>query len=308
MKIIATIPPPIGEMPYIVGYHPMVSAARFNVGSCKRSPYSPEETLTMLSRVLGKKPLYVDIKGRQLRIARWASQNFGEIILNHEIEVDLPATIYFRGDEENPSIIHKINGNRVYVEPRPKHVIGEGQSVNVIGANLKIKGYLTRDDIRYIDAARKLGIINIMASYVESGDDLEEILSLYPEARITAKIESVKGMYFIADDYEQYKITTTLMAAREDLYNEMIQGNISVLKLLGKIVKVDPNAIVASRLVESFLDKIYISLPDLSDVCLMDAIGYKNFLLSDDLCERKEPFLRAMEFFERYFKERADFI
>ena len=144
--------------------HPLIDEVRYNVGYS--TPYSPIETLIKILDLTEKnnKKLWIDLKGRQLRIVNWAKPDYGTIILNHEIEVDLPAKVFFRGNEW--SELKVVNGNKIYVDPPPKEAVGEGQAINIIGNNLKVKEYLTEDDKEYIEAACKLGISNFMLSFV----------------------------------------------------------------------------------------------------------------------------------------------
>jgi pyruvate kinase len=179
--------------------HPLIGGVRYNVGT--RSSYSPKETLeTIYARTekAGKK-FWVDLKGRQLRIVRWADPTYGDIVLNHDIEVDLPARIFFRGNEW--STIVDVQGNRVFVDPDPQSAVGAGQAVNVIGDNLKILGYLTEQDERYLEAAKKLGIEDIMLSFVEESGDISEVLIIHPLAQCILKIESLPGLNFVKKLY-----------------------------------------------------------------------------------------------------------
>jgi hypothetical protein len=296
MEIIATLPPPyMPELLGMVAKHHLVNGARFNVGA--RVPYPPKETLERILEYMDGKRFWVDLKGRQLRVVQWAVPTYGDIILNHEIKVDLPAEICFRREEK--TYIKEIRGNTIFVDPRPPRAIGAGQSVNVHGDNLKIFGYLTDNDKEYIAAATELGINDFMASFVEEESDIREILEINSQAAIVAKIESPKGLEFAKKKFFGLKNDVTLMAARDDLFTNIGADKTRIIPALKELIKNDPSAIVASRLFESLIGSDTVSMPDLSDLVLMLGFGYKRFLLSDELCFDRNAFLTAMEVIEK---------
>ncbi|NTW13428.1 MAG: hypothetical protein HGA31_00160 [Candidatus Moranbacteria bacterium] len=302
MEIFATLPPPHLEHALgIIAANGTLTAARFNVGA--RSPLDPKETLRRLLAVMGGKPLYVDLKGRQLRIVSWAVPTFGDIVLNHEIEVDIPAEISFRGSQQG-TFIRSVSGNRVYVDPPPLQAVGAGQSVNIRGRNLRIAGYLTDEDRAYVLAAKELGIRNYMLSFVEEENDLRELLELDPQARIIAKIESSKGLSFVKNEYPKYGGHVRLMAARDDLFENIRDDTFAMFDALRSIVEADPTAIAASRLLESFGTSRKVSLADLADLLMLGEMGYRNFMLSDEMSfgstRRTDAFQDAMGILETF--------
>ncbi len=283
--LIATLPAVFQEdlMRKII-FHPLIDQVRYNVGAC--SPYSPKETLErilVLTNEFGKK-LWLDLKGRQLRIVQWAVPVYGKIILNHELEVDCPARIFFRGNEW--SEIKVVKGNTIYVDPPPFHAIGAGQAINVCGNNLKIKGYLIDDDKDYIKAAGELGIKNFMLSFVETAEDSNEVIEIAKsdDIEIVLKIESLKGLEFI--DLTDVGVLKKhhLMAARDDLLINIGEKKAEILSALLKIISIDSDAILASRIFYGLERDGFVSMGDLSDLRLMQLMGYKNFLLSDGIC------------------------
>ncbi len=276
--LIATLPA-LNNMDkiYQVFKNPHVSEVRFNTGA--QTPYSVIETLTILKElsIKYKKRVWIDIKGRQLRVIKWADPLYSCIELNHNIEIMYPARIYFRnGDEVN--ITHVQDGNKLYVDPLPKYALGAGQSVNIIAKDLKIEGYLTEKDKEYLAACRKLGFRRIMASFVESFNDLDEIYAIQPRAKIVSKIESEKGLKFIS----QYKLSR-LMAARDDLFLQTGQ-NYKMFEHLKSIIKSDPKAICASRIFLSLEKKDTVDFADFADLELMYQMGYRRFMLCDNVC------------------------
>ena len=136
--LIVTLPPVYQEnlLEEVIS-HPSVDAVRYNTGINYDVP--AEEILAAITKLTEKykKPLYLDLKGRQLRIVEWSSPPYGPIVLNHPVSVKLPAKIYFRGDE--PSMLKKIIGDNVIcVDPPPKFAVGAGQSVNIVAPDLRV--------------------------------------------------------------------------------------------------------------------------------------------------------------------------
>jgi pyruvate kinase len=302
MRIITTLPPPQHEAQMsIAARHSLVSGARFNIGA--RTPYSPLKTLELILAVMGNKEFWLDLKGRQLRITKWAMPTYGDIELNHEFEVEYPAQIIFRDGQM--SSIQKVIGKRIYVDPDPPTAVGAGQAVNIHSANLKIKGYFTDEDLLYIEAAKSLGIHNYMLSFVEEESDIIEMIKLDPQCKIVAKIESPKGLQFVRDIYPQFKDRVNLLAARDDLFINIGDDKLAILKALEDLLLADPETILASRLLTSLQTSPSVSLADLSDLQLMFNFGYRNFMLSDSLCFKREPLLKALGVLEQFITNYA---
>lgn len=272
--------------------HPLVDGIRYNSGIA--SPYDAEETihhLTMLTGRYGKK-LWIDLKGRQLRIEHWAAPNYGRIMLNHEIEVDLPARIYFRGDEW--TTITVIQGKEIFVDPPPSSAVGQGQAVVIPDPGLNIKGYSTADDLRYIKAAARCGISRFMLSFVEKLADCFEVENAYRQGfteqsereqpLLFLKIESPKGLRFVDAEYETVKKNCRLIAACDDLSKTIGPNKASMIPALKKIISADPEAIAASCLFSSLEKNRSASVADYSHVYLLRDLGYQSFMLSDGIC------------------------
>jgi hypothetical protein len=213
-------------------------------------------------------------------------------VLNHEIAVDLPAEVVFRG--EHKTNIVAVNGNKIYVDPRPRQVVGAGQAVNILGKNLQIKGFFIDDDLAFINAAIELGIHRYMLSYVEQASDIDQMIELDPQAIIIAKIETRKGLEFVRDIYPSFGSKVRLMAAMDDLYLNIGDDKSAMLAAIKLIIDADPEAIAASRLFMSLEDSDMVSLPDQTHFYFLQALGYESFMLSDDLCRNREAFARTM--------------
>lgn len=253
-----------------------VNAVRYNSGI--NDLYSPEEIVEILCSLKEKyrKDVWIDLKGRQLRIDSWADPRYEVITLNHEIEIEYPAHIYFRGGGQ--SEIAHTRGKKIVLTEYPEKALGKGQSVNILAKSLFIKGYLTNRDKELICFSKRVGLNNYMASFVEESSDLESIYSLNPKARIVSKIESLKGIKFMLES----KKNLSLMSAREDLFIES-SYSIDTLKYLRQILMCDQNAICASRIFSSLETGNVPSLSDYTDLELMYLYGYRNFMLGDEL-------------------------
>lgn len=273
--------------------HPSIDAVRYNSGAA--SAFSSEKTLAKVLEFTTKynKQLWVDLKGRQLRISRWAVPKYGKIILNHEIDVDLPAKIFFRGNEW--SEIKIVRGRAIFVDPPPRYAVGQGQAINIHGRNLKIRGYSAKSDFAYIRAACKLGICNFMLSFVEDMSDIHEVqdyiakqldsVSRLLKINLALKIESPQGLQFIKFSVGFTIAHLQLIAARDDLLINIGHNKAEILAAQKLIIEKDSNAILASRIFSSLEHSDFISTGDWADLRLAQLMGYKNFMLSDGICE-----------------------
>lgn len=296
VEIIATLPPYVDHRQEIIR-HPLVSALRFN--SISPLAYSREKMLRRLKKECGRKPLWIDLKGRQLRIAKFAYLPDAYVELNHEIEVELPCEIRFKDCVSQ--VVHVVEGRRLILSQRPLRVVGEGEPVNIVDSSLKIKGYLTDSDREYVQAAIKLGLNRFMLSFVERESDLEELRQDATDAAIVAKIESLAGLRVmdrLGDD-------VCLMAARDDLAIQCQGREAMMTYALNRIRQLDQKAIVASRFFQSLENGEPLSLADVSDFELMLRYGYRRFMLSDGLCFHRDSFLATMAFLERYLSSRG---
>lgn len=298
--LLATLPPPHLEQMKTVSEESLIDGFRFNVGA--RTPYTSRQTLELILAGIGNKTLIVDLKGRQLRITKWADPAYGDIELNHEIKVDLPATIIFRGS--NKSTIVAISGKKIFVDPDPPEALGAGQAVNIHGSNLEIIGYLTDTDEEYIKAAMELSVHRYMLSFVEGEKDISDLLAIDQEAIIYAKIESLKGLEFVKEVYpalrDKIANKITLVAALDDLYINIGEDKTAIFEALELIVRQDPEAIAASRIFTSLEGNEIVSMSDLTNFRFLESIGYRSFMLSDNLCNRRKIFKSVMAVIKQY--------
>lgn len=254
-------------------------------------------------------PLWMDLKCRELRIIKETVIPRDLIELNHSIEVDTPTVVYYNEGKSYIIIEEIIEGNKLKIK-LPKNFsgkeeikFGKGASINIPDKSLKIDGYLTDNDIEYIEAAKQNGIHNYLLSYVESVEDIQYVKNLDPEAIIIAKIESPKGLKFVREDYIQVKDHVRLLAAREDLYIELERPH-QIIEALKLIIQKDPNAIAASRILETLRnpDKMP-KCAELCDIGFLLELGYKSLLLGDVLSSNQAALLAALGIIDAISKE-----
>ncbi len=277
---------------------PIIEGIRFNTGA----PTSNLKVKILKNFQHEIYPIkgWVDLKTRELRIINEATAPYDYLELNHKIEVNTPTAMYYN-EGKNVVIIKDVyEMDKLIIKPPDnftgKEIVkfGKGASINIPDNSLKVYGYLTHTDKEYIEAANHIGLHNYLLSFVESTEDIKELLKLDPNANILAKIESKKGLQFVKNEYEQVKKNIRLLVARADLYIELDRPH-EILKALRLIIEKDPTAIAASRILESFIElKRIPRCTDFTDLGFLLEIGYKTFLLGDDLCQNEESLLSAL--------------
>ncbi len=234
-------------------------------------------------------PLWVDLKGRQLRVLEAAVPPYTAVRLSHPISVDTPVDAYF-SDGTVRVRVAAVDGDRLILEDGPRRLVGPGESVNIIHPSLRVEGTLTATDILYLEAMRELGLDRVMLSYGESVDDVHEVRQILPDADIMLKIESRRGLEFVRREGSRHG---RLVAARGDLFVEVGRPH-RVIGALQEIIAADPNAVVASRLFESLCDHPVPSSADIGDAAFLIGSGFRTFLLGDALCFDRDTVLEAL--------------
>lgn len=280
---------------------PLIEGIRCNTGA----PISKIKSQLLKEFQIDIYPIkaWVDLKCRELRIVKDAVIPKDYLEINHKIDVKTPTALYYN-EGKNFIVIDKvIDGNKIVIKP-PKNFtgkelikFGKGASINIPDNSLHVHEYMTPNDIEYVEAAKQIGLHNYLLSFVESKDDIKQLMDLDPKATILAKIESKKGLEFVKSDYELFKDKVRLLAARADLYIELDRPH-DILSALKLIIKKDPTAIGASRILESFLELQ--NVPKCADICdigYLLELGYKTFLLGDDLCQNENALSAALGLF-----------
>lgn len=290
MKVGAIVTvPPYADFLEEVAAHPLVRGLRLNTVMPLR-----EEPLAVLERLgrLGS-PLWVDLKGRQLRVAEAGIPPFTEVRLSHRIRVRTPVDAWFSDGHERVRVA-AVDGDRLILADGPRRLVGPGESVNIVDPGLKVEGTLTPRDREYLEAMGKAGHRRVMLSYVERPSDLEEVRGLLPGAEVVLKIENEEGLVFAR---EHGAVLGRLCAARGDLYVEVGRPH-RIVGALRTIIRADPEAMVASRLFDSLADDPVPSAADIGDAAFLMGLGYRTFLLGDAVCLRRDTVLAALNLLE----------
>ncbi len=266
-----------------------VSGFRFNTGYNVKG--DNREVMLSFKQAIGTKDLWIDLKCRELKLTNSVHITPGKQILelNHRVKSELPAILWYNEGTKHLEVDQIINGNKLHVRiPQErkdfKISFGKGASFNMPDATV-IDDYLTPRDIEFIKVARELSLHKYCLSFVENIADLDLVWRLDPEAEIIAKIENPKGIEFVQYGFRDVKDRVRLMAARGDMYIELDRPH-DILKALNDIISADPSAIGASRLLLSVLEPGNVpTCADLCDIGFLLKLGYKTFLLGDEVCE-----------------------
>ncbi|MEZ6184445.1 MAG: pyruvate kinase [Planctomycetota bacterium] len=275
--------PFVGE----VARHPFVVGLRLNTVM----PYRGTRREVLERLASHGQPLLIDLKGRQLRVAEAAVPPFTAVRLSHRIQVPTPCTAVFKGGSERVEVL-AVDGDRLILADGPQRVLGPGESVNLPHPELEVEGVLTREDEAWIAAARELGLHDYLLSFTEAPEDLDAVRALDPRATVRAKIESQKGLAFA-----KAHPGTPLMAARGDLYLEVEHPH-EVLAATRAVLACDPGAIVASRILDSLAWQGEPTCAELGDLAFLSGIGYRRFMLGDEVCLRRDTVLEALNALE----------
>jgi len=310
IRMILTVPP-LAKFRSLAE-NPIVESIRLNTTLPLETPL--KEVLSHVQSEAGTKPVWIDLKTRQLRIAGYRVQFLKDreihyISLTHRIKLDIPSEVFIDNANYAGTAVDLVGHNTLVIEgsvekrrglPLPSQGqvgIRPGMSVNILSPSLVIEGFLTRKDRKYIEAGKKLGMNNIMLSYVENESDITNVLNINPVAKIVAKIESKKGLDFIDLAYPKYAKRMDLMAARGDLYTELDKPD-KIIDACKKVIKANPGAIFASRMLESLANVDDTPrCAELFDVYCGILMGYKRFLVGDDICSKKDSIESALGLF-----------
>ena len=266
-----------------------VSGFRFNTGYM-RLKTGKQEALQWFQDSISPKDLWVDLKCREFKLAEAVDIMPGSeyLTLNHAIQAKLPAPLFFNEGKKVVQIDEITDGNKLHVRmPKNKKdfkiSFGKGTSFNMPDATIT-DNYLTPRDEEFAELARDLGMHTYCLSFVENATDIDALLRIDPDAQIIAKIESQRGLEFVKNEYAGVKDRVRLMAARGDMYIELERPH-DILKAMKDIIDADPNAIGASRILLSVLEPGQMpTCADMCDIGFMLKLGYKAFLLGDEIC------------------------
>jgi hypothetical protein len=249
------------------------------------------ERLLAMRRACGSRPLWVDLKARQLRVREFANTPYTSVRITHRVRCALPATAYFDNGRVTGKIVD-IEGFELILERPVGRLIGPGESVNIPDSSLTYldDDLLTSGDLQWLGLCKDLGIHHYMLSFVESTADVLRLRELDPAAVVMAKVESRRGL----EQLESIAgAADWVMAARGDLFVEIAPPH-EVDAAVLRIVEVGgARAVVGSRFLESLHNEPVPSLADLADVHRLREWGVKHIMLGDDLCFDPSLLFRA---------------
>ncbi len=200
---------------------------------------------------------------------------------------------YFSDGRERVRLV-EVDGDRLILDEGPRRLIGPGESVNIVHPSLEVLGSLTETDRRYLEAMRSVGLERVMLSYVETPEDVEEVKELLPDAEVMLKIETRKGLALVRDHGAGLG---RLMAARGDLFIEVERPH-RIVGAVRQIVEADPDAVVASRILESLADDPVPESAEIGDVAHLIGLGYRTIMLGDRVSLRRDSVVEALDLLE----------
>ena len=277
---------------------PRIAGIRLNSAMVTGNVLTDE--LEVANKYTGHIPYHFDIKGRQLRVKEvYKNDNNLELELNHPIKVKTPTVVLFKAAADRALLKKVVDGTHLIFEGGPEYMVEQGESLHIRDPSLEVSGPVFVDyEIEKIKKARAAGFNKFFLSYVESQKEIDEFREYVGSSEIIAKIESKKGLDFVANHYKKQD-GLSLMAARGDLYVEIDKPHY-ILDALKLIIKKDPTASVGSRLLLTVLNNPAPEASDFSELAWLYDAGYKKMMLCDGLCLKEEALARAINVFESF--------
>lgn len=283
-------------------FHPSVAGIRLNSAMIHSADLDNE--LKIIEDLQPTVPLYFDVKARQLRVRETlVFPDHMELKINHPIEVETPTLVMFKAGADR-ALLERIEGDGKHLIFRggPRFMVKEGESLHLRHPSLKVLGDPILDyEIEKIKKVVDAGIKRYYLSYVEDNLEIDELRKyIGSDAELILKIESQKGLDFIKTKYNKTN-NTRPMAARGDLYVELDRPH-EILAAMKTIIKADSNSFVGSRLLLSVINEPVPECDDFSDLAWLYDIGYRNFLLCDELCLKGDLLNRGVNVFDAFRK------
>ena len=222
----------------------------------------------------------------------------------------------------------------------PTFKVEHGESLHIRHPSLQVLGDLfTEQELKKIEAAKAAGFTRYFLSYTESQSDVDQLRELVGNgSELWLKIENEKGLQYVESTFKK-KDNVTLVTARGDLFVELPRPH-DIVNATRLMIEKDPQACIGSRILLSFaqralpacerehaLKAVYEqgnyrrgtvsemtdllvaifhdptpSCADLSELAWLYDIGYRRFLLCDELCLHKtllNPAINTFRAFER---------
>lgn len=253
-----------------------------------------------------KDKLWFDIKAMQMRVKEIVcgeDKDHLEFILNRPVSCKTPCEVYFKGGEDVAKLKEIRNGNHFIFYGGPKYIVNVGESIHIKDPDLKVGGeVMLPHELDKIDKIKRMGINNWYLSYVydqKHVDAFREIIG--HDDKLILKIENLDGLKYVKSKFKQTS-NTNLMVARGDLFVELDLPH-QILNASKLILSKDPDAFVGSRMMLSVIHSPIPSSSDICEVAWLYDVGFKNFLLCDELCLKEELLGRAVNVFGAFKKD-----
>lgn len=254
-------------------------------------------------------PLWFDIKGMQLRIKEVISDptdpnwDHLEFVLNRPVHTKTPFIVEFKAGEDRAKCVEIKNGTHfIFEHGGPKMEVRAGESIHIRQPH-HVGGDVFLDyELEKIAKVVKLGFKQFYLSYVWDWSHVQQFRDLIgPDAELVLKIENKLGLDWVADHWMPCP-NTHLAAARGDLYVEVDYPH-QIMNACKAIIEADPTAFVGSRMLLSMVTSKTPRAADFSDLAWLWDIGYRNFLLCDELCLREDLLGRCVSVFDAFRRE-----
>ncbi len=197
--------------------------------------------------------------------------------------------------------------SRLAVQQGPKYLVHPGESIHIRDGSMRAGGNQFVDaELKKIEQVKSFGLTRWFLSYVQSQRDVDEFLELVGKhEEVILKIESKQGMEYVAREFKK-RDNLRLCAAKGDLYVELDQPH-EILHAQKLIIEKDPKAVAGSRMMLSVINKVprivdgadgrkvikysietseVPSDADFEQLAWLYEIGYRSFMLCDELCLR----------------------
>jgi len=245
------------------------------------------------------KPLYFDIKGRQLRVTKsYPLPDRLELDLNHDVYVETPTTVLFKGGADG-CILEKVEGNHLVFRGGPEWMVVEGESLHIRHPSLEVGDPIfTEIEVDKVEKARKAGFDKFFLSYVEEQRDINLVRELIGDSMLMLKIENKKGLAFVENHFKK-EDNLCLVAAMGDLYVEVERPH-HILSALKLIIGKDSRAVAGSRMLLSISEEPVPSAADFMQLAWLYEIGYRRMMLCDEICLKEEYFTTAVNVFDHF--------
>jgi hypothetical protein len=245
---------------------------------------------------------WFDIKGMQMRIREVVSDHHTdhlEFILNRPVKCKTPFPVYFKAGEDGAMCVEVKKGKHFIFKGGPKYEVRAGESIHIRDPH-EVGGPVFLDyEIEKIQKIVNMGFTNFYLSYVWAQSHVDQFRNFIGKnADLRLKIENQKGLEWVASAWRPQK-NTSLVAARGDLYVEVEHPH-DVMSACKLIVDKDPDATVGSRMLLSLVNQPVPRCADLSDLGWLYDIGYRNFLLCDELCLEDELLGACVNVFDAF--------